>query len=79
MTEETPKTLKEALARNFKELTDQEKSARRPHFAAALSAPSCAAKRPGDLCSEGGCVDGKKLVMYCDNSNGCTHWVEMPC
>ena len=35
--------------------------------------------QPGDICMEGNCVNGKKLVMRCDNSNGCTVYDTVPC
>lgn len=34
---------------------------------------------PGDICMESNCVNGKKLVMRCDKTNGCTVHAEIPC
>jgi hypothetical protein len=35
--------------------------------------------QPGDICMEGNCVNGKKLVMKCDESNGCTVYTVERC
>jgi hypothetical protein len=35
--------------------------------------------KPGDICMEGNCVNGKKLVMMCNKTNGCTLHAEVPC
>lgn len=37
------------------------------------------ASNPGDICMESDCVSGKKLIMRCNNSNGCTEHDEIPC
>jgi hypothetical protein len=34
---------------------------------------------PGDICMEGECENGKKLIMLCNNSNGCTVECYVPC
>jgi hypothetical protein len=40
---------------------------------------SCTELEPGDVCMETDCVDGKKLVMTCDGSGGCTRYSEVSC
>jgi hypothetical protein len=41
---------------------------------------NCAAGgQPGDMCMESNCVNGKKLVMRCDQSNGCTVYEVVRC
>lgn len=32
-----------------------------------------------EICMEGNCVNGKKLVMRCNKSNGCDRWDVVPC
>jgi hypothetical protein len=39
----------------------------------------CSHASPGDICLETACVAGKKLVMKCDATKGCTEYEEMPC
>jgi|SRR5215469_2473072 len=33
----------------------------------------------GEICMESNCVNGKKLVMKCDQSNGCTDYEVVRC
>jgi hypothetical protein len=33
----------------------------------------------GEVCMEGNCVNGQKLVMKCDHGNGCTSYATVPC
>jgi hypothetical protein len=40
---------------------------------------TAASSNPGDICMEGNCVNGKKLVMRCDQNNGCTVYDTVPC
>jgi hypothetical protein len=40
----------------------------------------CAAGgRPGEICMESNCVNGKKLVMRCDQGHGCTVYEVVRC
>lgn len=34
---------------------------------------------PGDICMVGNCVNGKRLVLKCDDTFGCTIREEIPC
>jgi hypothetical protein len=36
------------------------------------------ASNPGDICMESDPQNGKKLIMRCNNSNGCTEHDEIP-
>ena len=45
----------------------------------AKAAFAAAAVRPGDICMETDCVDGKKIVMRRDNSGNCTEYSEVDC
>lgn len=33
----------------------------------------------GGVCMEGNCVNGRKLVMLCDDANGCTRYTTVRC
>jgi hypothetical protein len=35
--------------------------------------------KEGDICMEGNCVNGQKLVMRCDANNACTVYETVPC
>lgn len=45
----------------------------------AVTGGDCSTKKPGDICMESDCVDGKKIVMRCDESGDCTVYEEVPC
>jgi len=75
----SPKTLTEALSLGHKELADHEKSQMHATFGAANAVADCGTLNPGDKCAETACVNGFKIVMYCDGSNGCTRSVKIPC
>jgi hypothetical protein len=40
---------------------------------------SCTELNEGDVCMETECVNGKKIVMKCDASGGCTQYSEVAC
>jgi hypothetical protein len=37
----------------------------------AANPPTCADKKPGDVCFRGNCDKGERLIMFCDASKGC--------
>ncbi len=39
----------------------------------------CTELSPGDICMVTDCVNGKRIVMRCDGSGGCTKYSEEPC
>ena len=39
----------------------------------------CTELNPGDVCMVTDCVDGKRIVMRCDGSGGCTNYSEESC
>jgi hypothetical protein len=39
----------------------------------------CTELNQGDVCMETKCFKGKKIVMKCDGSGGCTQYFEVPC
>jgi hypothetical protein len=43
------------------------------------SGGDCTTKQAGDICMESDCVNGKKIVMKCDGSGGCTDYEEVDC
>jgi hypothetical protein len=74
-----PKTLKEALARGHVKLLDHEKLQMKATYGDPAPVADCSTLNPGDMCAEYPCVDGIKIVMYCDDTKGCTHAVKVPC
>jgi hypothetical protein len=79
MPKHTPKTLTEALSLGHQKLADHEKQRAHATFGAAKQVADCSTLNPGDKCAETACVNGFRIVMYCDGSNGCTHYVKIPC
>jgi hypothetical protein len=43
------------------------------------AAKDCTELNKGDICMVTDCVDGKRIVMRCDGSGGCTDYSEEPC
>lgn len=39
----------------------------------------CTELNPGDVCMVTDCVDGKRIVMRCDGTGGCTSYSEEAC
>ena len=54
-----------------------------PDFKAKYGEPlvvrDCGSLNPGDKCQEYRCINGYKLVIYCNRSEGCTDAREEPC
>jgi hypothetical protein len=40
---------------------------------------SCTELNEGDICMETKCFNGKKIIMKCDGSGGCTQYSEVAC
>jgi hypothetical protein len=45
----------------------------------AATGGDCSTKHAGDICMESDCVNGKKIVMKCNSSGGCTEYAVVPC
>lgn len=57
-----------------------------PHFKALVgkfgmprATKDCSEMNPGDPCMVTDCVDGKRIVMKCDGSGGCTRYSVEEC
>lgn len=79
MSGSTPKTFKEAIALGHQELNATESAQVRAVYGAANKVAECGFSPPGTRCAETACVNGFKIVMYCDEANGCTRAVKVPC
>jgi len=76
----TPKTIDEALALGHRELSSKEHQVAMTEFGATAHAQEDhIGLQPGDACAETPCANGFKLVMYVDDSGGCTRSVKVPC
>ena len=74
---ETPHNLDAALAAGHVPLQDHEVDAAIATFGAPQ--PDCSSLPPGHKCAETDCIGGFKLVLYCDDTKGCTVHVKVPC
>ena len=76
----TPRTLAEAKALQYSELSAAEIAAVPvTHGAVNAVAQDCMTLPPNSLCSETACVNGTKVAFYCDDTGGCTKAVIIPC
>ena len=74
-----PENLNEALAAGHTALEGDERDAALATFGSPDVGQDCSTWPPGHKCGETDCIDGFKLVLYCDNSKGCTVHVKVPC
>jgi len=79
MTKPTPKTLKEAIDLGHQELNAMELLEAKAIFGEPAAIADCGTLSPGTKCAETACVNGSKIVMYCDGTNGCTRAVKVHC
>jgi len=76
---DVPQNLNAALAAGHIPLGNEEKDAAINTFGAPQPKPDCGTLPPGHKCGETDCIGGFKLVLYCDDSNGCTVHMKVPC
>jgi hypothetical protein len=74
-----PSNLTEALAAGHTVVEEHEQDDALATFGAPAIAQDCSTWPPGHKCGETDCIDGWKLVLYCDNTKGCTVYVKTPC
>jgi hypothetical protein len=81
MPKDTPKTHEDAIQKGARTLTSEQAEAiPKHHIDAALSSVAPASgNAPGTYCTETPCLNGKKYVIYRDDTGGCTRYVEMDC
>ena len=79
MADDVAQTLEEAIRRGYRKLPPIEARTAAARFGAAIMKGNCATLPPGAICAEYACVNGVKLVMYCDGAKGCTEHYEAPC
>jgi len=71
-------TLKEALSKGHEvSLTDEEIKA--THGDPIAVNPDCSSMDENQVCAEYKCVEGWKIIKYCDAAGGCTRQVRVPC
>lgn len=76
----SPMTLEEALDHHQgQKLSPAESASALMVYGEAFSVASCGTLAPGARCAETACVNGFKIVMYCDETNGCTKAVKVRC
>jgi hypothetical protein len=75
------KSIDHAKSLDLKILSKANTAALVKEFGIAKSAlpPNCGELMPGEKCFEGPCIDGWRIVMFCDGSNGCTKSTKVPC
>jgi len=83
-----PKTEEEAREAGFERLPDltvhmhidkEDRHAADLFDKLKSAAPDCSVLPPGAKCLETGCIDGYKIVLFCNNSRGCTVRYKVPC
>jgi hypothetical protein len=80
MPSRVPRTFDKAVEAGHEVLSkvDARKHLKVRAFAPRLDG-GCDAQNPGDKCSETNCIDGYKIVLYCDESGGCSRAVKVRC
>lgn len=77
-----PTHVSQAVALGHQELVDaNDKTNADATYGASAPAAGvdCLTQPEGTLCAETACVDGFKILMYCDGSGGCSRYFKVPC
>ncbi len=79
MPHSSPRTYQEAIRKGGRALKAIEAGRIPAHRLNATVAQVASDNSPGSYCNETPCIDGKKIVIYRDETGGCTKYVEMDC
>jgi len=79
MSHHAPRTYQEAIRKGGRSLTASEVGQIPTHHLKGATTLTASDNSPGSYCGETSCINGKKYLIYRDDTGGCTKYVEMDC